>query len=79
MPSDRYWRSDELALLEQCDFFAGDKEDFAASVQNPSCLWQGAHRQQTPFVSVVITTYKRPQWLKVALDSAIAQEGFDDF
>ena len=79
MPSDRYWRSDELALLEQCDFFAGDKEDFAASVQNPSCLWQGAHRQQTPFVSVVITTYKRPQWLKVALDSVLAQEGFDDF
>ena len=79
MPSDRYWRSDELALLEQCDFFAGDKEDFTASVQNPSCLWQGAHRQPTPFVSVVITTYKRPQWLKVALDSVLAQEGFDDF
>ena len=79
MPSDRYLRADEVALLERCDFFAGDRDDFFAGVISPSCLCQGTHKQPTPLVSIVITTYKRPQWLKVALDSALNQVGFNDY
>lgn len=65
--------------LSQCDFFAGNRKNFYETAEKTSVLVCGTHKEPAPLVSIIITTYKRPQWLKIALDSALGQEGFDDY
>ncbi len=66
--------------LNACDFFAGNSEWFRKKVAGSnSVLVHGAHKNPPPLVSIIITTYKRPEWFKITLESALNQEGFDDY
>ncbi len=71
---------DFVEKLAHCDFFAGTRESFYQNIEkNTSFRVHGAHRDPAPLVSVIITTYKRPEWLAIALESALNQESFDDY
>lgn len=68
-----------VELLRDCDFFSGDSDSFASCVGGEPWLCWGVHKDPPPLVSLVIPTYNRPQWLKLALESALSQEGVDDY
>ena len=61
------------------DFFAQRKKDFYSKFSHKSILCQGKHWENTPLVTILITTYKRPELLRQALSSALNQKGFDDY
>lgn len=65
--------------IEKTDYFAESKKDFYSKFSQESVLCQGRHRKKTPLVTIIITTYKRPELLKQALESALNQKGFDDY
>ncbi len=68
--------------VKKYDYFAGGKEDFYKKLSQESIesvLCQGSHWKKPPFVTIILTTYKRPEMLKQALDSALDQKGFDDY
>ena len=45
----------------------------------PARLIWGRHRDPAPFVTIAIPAYRRQALLRQALDSALAQEGFEDY
>ncbi len=61
------------------DFFAQRKEDFYNKFSHKSVLCQGKHWKKPPLVTILITTYKRPELLRHALLSALNQKGFEDY
>lgn len=61
------------------DYFAEGKNEFYNKFSHESILCQGNHWKETPFVTILIMTYKRPDLLRQALESAINQKGFDDY
>lgn len=61
------------------EFFSQSKKDFYGKFSHESILRQGKHREKTPLVTILITTYKRPELLRRALLSALNQQGFDDY
>ena len=61
------------------DFFSEGKRDFYSKFTHKSILCQGYHWEKTPFVTIIITTYKRSELLRQALESALHQKGFDDY
>jgi len=79
MEETSYFEASFIEKLKNCDFFAGGKDQYSLLLEHQSFLVHGAHKEPAPLVSVVITTYKRPQWLKTALESALRQEGFSDY
>ncbi len=69
--------SDEhIAALRNYDFYKKDKLDGMNDGLRTVKAW-GAHAEKPPFVSVVVTTYKRPQLLKFALESIMRQKFHD--
>lgn len=66
-------------LTKTYDFFAGKKKDFYSRFRYKSILCQGRHWETPPFVTIIIPTYKRPELLKQALESALNQRGFEDY
>lgn len=61
------------------DFFAQREKDFYSKFSHKSILCQGKHWECTPLVTILITTYKRPELLRKSLSSALNQKGFDDY
>lgn len=55
------------------------KDSFKKYQHVQSVLKQGILKPDKPLVSIVITTYKRPETLKVALESALQQQNFADY
>ena len=72
----------DYALLERVkkyDFFAETAKDFYEKMNIESVLVQGNHWDPPPMITVILPTYKRPKLLEQALQSALWQEGFDDY
>lgn len=69
----------DIEIGENYDFFAARKNDFYSKFSHNSTLCQGEHWKKHPLVTVLITTYKRPELLSRALDSALNQKGFSDY
>ncbi len=65
--------------VEKNDFFAEGKKEFYNKFSHKSILCQGHHWKKPPFVTILLTTYKRPELLEQALESALNQKGFDDY
>jgi len=64
---------------ENIDFFTY-KNNFKLNKNIKSKLIYGDTKyDETPLVSIVIPTYKRPYFLKQAIDSALNQEGFNNY
>lgn len=61
------------------DYFGEGREDFYHKFTVNSILVQGEHWERTPLVTIVLTTCKRPDLLKQALESALNQKGFSDY
>lgn len=62
------------------DFYGEGKTEFYNKFEGvESVLIQGKHWDKPPLVTILLTTYKRCDLLKEALDSAINQIGFDDY
>lgn len=68
-----------LDCNHEYDFFGQRKKDFHKKFSHESILCQGKHRDRIPLVTILITTYKRPELLRQALESALNQKGFDDY
>lgn len=68
-----------MNYIEEYDFFSKNKKDFYAQFHHTSFLIQGKHWDKPPFVTIIITTYKRPVLLKQALESALNQKNFNDY
>lgn len=68
-----------MNTIEKYDFFADGKKDFYNKFSHKSILCQGKHWEKNPFVTILIPTYKRPELLRRALESALKQKGFDDY
>lgn len=65
--------------VQNYDFFAEGKQDFYSQVTEKSILVQGKHRNPAPLITILLTTYKRPDLLKQSLESALNQVDFDDY
>jgi len=65
--------------VKSYDFFAEGKKDFYNKFTHKSILCQGHHLEKTPLVTIIITTYKRPELLRQAVESALNQKRFDDY
>ena len=65
--------------LQYFDFYAENKRDFEQKFSHASVLVQGRHREPAPLVTILLTTYKRPEVLRMSLESALNQSGFDDY
>lgn len=61
------------------DYFSENKDDFYRKFSHESILCQGKHWKKPPLVTILIPTYKRPDLLSQALESALNQKGFDDY
>ena len=61
------------------DFFGEKEIDFYNKFSVESILVQGKHRTPAPMVTILLTTYKRPDLLKQALESALNQVDFNDY
>lgn len=61
------------------DFFGEKESDFYNKFSVESILVQGKHREPAPMVTIILPTYKRPELLKQALESALNQVDFDDY
>ena len=73
-----HYSEEERKKLEGYDFF--QKQELSAKESGiPSVLAWGQKSGSTPLVSVILTTYKRPQMLREALESVLMQKGFGDF
>ena len=68
-----------MNCIEGYDFFSKSEKDFYAQFHHTSFLIQGKHWNEPPFVTIIITTYKRPVLLRQALESALNQKNFDDY
>lgn len=64
---------------EYFDFFAESKEEFYKKTYPDVKLVCGAYREVPPLVTILLPTYKRPDLLKQALESAVDQVAFDDY
>lgn len=65
--------SDEhITTLRNYDFYKKDKLDGMNDGLRTVKAW-GDYKRNPPFVSVIVTTYKRPHYLKLALESIIRQ------
>ena len=70
---------EKIEKLKEYDFFGrnNNSKDFESDIKtNLIC---GKHKEDPPFVTILITTYRRPDTLKYAIESAIHQEGFSDY
>lgn len=61
------------------DYFGENKKDFYNKFSVNSVLVQGRHKDKIPMVTIILTTYKRPEVLKQALESALKQVNFNDY
>lgn len=61
------------------DFFGERERDFYRKFSVESILVQGKHRNPPPLVTIILPTYKRPELLKQALESALNQVDFEDY
>ncbi len=61
------------------DFFGERESDFYRKFSVESILVQGKHRNPPPLVTIILPTYKRPELLKQALESALNQVDFEDY
>lgn len=68
-----------MSNVKEYDFFAQNKKDFYSKFTHQSILCQGRHWEKNPLVTILITTYKRPELLRQSLESALNQKGFDDY
>lgn len=70
---------EKIERIRNYDFFAkcNNPVDFEADIKS-HLLW-GIYKKAIPKITVIITTYKRPETLRLALKSAINQIGFDDY
>lgn len=66
-------------IYKNYDFYAAGKNDFYRKFSHNSILCQGKHWGKNPFVTILIPTYKRPELLSKALESALNQKEFDDY
>ena len=70
--------SDEhFAKIRDYDFFKKDKFD-ALNTGLRTIKALGEYKQEIPFVSIIITTYKRPVLLREAINSVLRQD-YDDY
>lgn len=65
--------------ITEYDFFKEGKNDFFNGRVVLSDIEYGKHWDNSPFVTIILTTYKRPKLLKQALESALGQENFSDY
>lgn len=65
--------------IKDYDFFKEDKDTFFDGRAVESELVYGGYWEKEPMVTVIITTYKRPELLKLTLESALGQENFTDY
>lgn len=65
-----------ITAIRMRDYFACE-DNFCKTKNLPSRLMQGMHREETPRFTIVIPTYKKPELLKAAVESALAQPGKD--
>lgn len=68
-----------MADFKNYDYFSENKDDFYCKFSHKSILCQGKHWKKPPLVTILIPTYKRPDLLSQALESALNQKGFDDY
>lgn len=61
------------------DYFGEGRDDFYNKFTVNSILVQGEHWRKPPMITILLNTYKRPNLLKQALESALNQKGFDDY
>lgn len=67
--------------VDECDYFNDRSPEFYAKLANQPLpkLVQGKHREKEPLITILIPTYKRPELLKNAIDSALDQGEFDNY
>lgn len=65
-----------ITAIRMRDYFACE-DNFCKTKDLPSHLMQGTHREKAPRFTIVIPTYKKPELLKAAVKSALAQPGSD--
>lgn len=70
---------DHIKAVKECDFLSENRDTFYDKLKTKSVLCSGAYSSHVPLVSILITTYKRVDTLKIALESAINQKDFDDY
>lgn len=63
------------------DYYADNQKTFWNKIPDGEYtrLIQGKHREVPPMISVLLTTYKRVNYLKLALESALNQDGYNDY
>lgn len=61
------------------ELFKENKSDYYKKFSVESVLIKGEHRNPPPLVTILLTTYKRPELLKQALESSLNQIKFDDY
>ena len=65
-----------ITAIRMRDYFACE-DNFCKTSALPSELVQGSHRETAPLFTIVIPTYRKPQLLRQAVQSALAQPGSD--
>lgn len=60
------------------DFYAENRESFYKKFTTESILVHGKYDAESE-ISIILTTYKRPELLKEALESAINQKGYNKY
>lgn len=65
--------------IKNQDYYATDFYEKHSQPDIKTNLIFGEHKEKPPFVTIVITTYKRVDTLKYAIRSALEQKGFDDY
>lgn len=66
-------------MIEQIKTLYNDKDNMQETAKTPSVCIKPFGNYETPKFSIAIPTFNRPDLLKFAIDSAVNQEGFDDY
>ena len=70
----------DINTTSEFDFFGGDADEFQRKVNDiKSICVCGKFSEKEPLITIVIPTYKRVRTLKLALNSALNQQGFDSY
>lgn len=71
--------TNDLNKIKNRDFFTATKDNFEINKNIKSRLVYGRYLNPTPFVTILISTYNRGELLWAAVESALNQQGFNDF
>ena len=68
-----------MSKIDKCTDFFAYVDNFAKYKHVESVRLYGEHNAVPPKVSITIPTYRRPELLKEAVESAVNQDGYDEY